>query len=67
MVNIGVVVAPGVDGAGQREVLGIDVGDGEDGAFWLAFLRWLNGCGLSGVEPAISDAHQSLLLRRQED
>ena len=59
IVNVS-VVATGVDGAGQREVLGMDVGAGEDGAFWLAFLRSLNARGLSGVEVVVSDAHQGL-------
>ena len=33
-----------------HEVLGMDVGTSEDGAFWLAFLRSLTARGLSGVE-----------------
>ncbi len=60
IVNVSVVVATGVNAQGQREVLGMDVGASEDGAFWLAFLRSLNARGLSGVEMVISDAHQSL-------
>ena len=60
IVNVSVVVATGVNGAGQREVLGMDVGTGEDGAFWLAFLRSLNARGLSGVELVVSDAHLGL-------
>ena len=44
-----------------------DVGASEDGAFWLAFLRSLNARGLSGVELGVSDAHQSLPLRKQGD
>ena len=60
IVNVSVVVATGVNRAGQREVLGMDVGTSEDGAFWLAYLRSLNARGLSGVELVISDAHQKL-------
>ena len=60
IVNVSVVVATGVNGQGQREVLGMDVGASEDGAFWLAFLRSLNARGLSSVELVISDAHQGL-------
>ena len=44
----------------EREVLGMDVGASEDGAFWLAFLRSLTARGLSGVELVTSDAHQGL-------
>ena len=58
--NVSVVVATGVTGAGQREILGMDVGASEDGAFWLSFLRSLNARGLSGVELVISDAHLGL-------
>ena len=44
----------------RPEVLGIDVGTSEDGAFWLAFLRGLVARGLTGVELVTSDAHQGL-------
>ena len=37
IVNVCVVVATGVNAEGQREILGMDVGTGEDGTFWLAF------------------------------
>ena len=49
IVNVCVVVATGVNAEGQREILGMDVGTSEDGAFWLAFLRSLTARGLSGV------------------
>ena len=65
IVNVCVVVATGVNAEGQREILGMDVGTSEDGAFWLAFLRSLTARGLSGVELVTSDAHQSLPLRKQ--
>ena len=58
IVNVCVVVATGVNAEGQREILGMDVGTSEDGAFWLAFLRSLTARGLSGVELVTSDAHQ---------
>src|SRR5438876_630202 len=60
IVSKAVVIATGVTKSGEREVLGIDVGDSEDGAFWTAFLRGLRARGLSGVRLAISDAHQGL-------
>ncbi len=46
--QVSVVVATAVNADGKREVLGIDVGTSEDGAFWLAFLRGLVARGLSG-------------------
>jgi putative transposase len=55
------LVAVGVTVDGQREVLGLDVVSGEDGAGWLAFLRALVARGLSGVALAISDAHPGLV------
>jgi transposase-like protein len=55
-----VVIAVGVTGAGEREVLGLDVGPSEDGAFWVAFLRGLVARGLGGVKLVVSDAHQGL-------
>jgi len=40
----------GVAGDSHREVLGVGVGDSEDGAFWTAFLRPLKDRGLAGVQ-----------------
>ncbi len=60
IVNVSVVVATAVNAEGKREVLGMDVGTSEDGAFWLSFLRSLAARGLSGVELVTSDAHQGL-------
>ena len=60
IVNVSVVVATAVIREGKREVLGIDVGTSEDGAFWLSFLRSLVARGLSGVQLVTSDAHQGL-------
>jgi transposase-like protein len=60
VVSQAVVIAIGVNGEGQREVLGLDVGPSEDGAFWLAFLRSLVARGLGGVQLVSSDAHQGL-------
>src|SRR5215210_1687847 len=60
VVSQAVVIAIGVNGDGQREVLGLDVGPSEDGAFWLGFLRSLIARGLGGVRLVISDAHEGL-------
>jgi transposase-like protein len=54
------VVAYGVDAAGQREVIGIDVGAAETEAFWREFLRSLVRRGLAGVQLVVSDAHEGL-------
>jgi transposase-like protein len=55
------LIAVGVSADGQREVLGLDVVSGEDGAGWLAFLRGLVARGLSGVALVTSDAHPGLV------
>ena len=60
IVNVSVVVATAVNTEGKREILGMDVGTSENGAFWLAFLRSLVARGLSGVQLVTSDAHQGL-------
>jgi transposase-like protein len=60
VVSRAVVIATGVSADGGREVLGLDVGDSEDGAFWTAFLRSLKARGLGGVQLVVSDAHIGL-------
>lgn len=60
VISMAVVIAVGVHESGHREVLGVDVGPSEDGAFWLAFLRGLVARGLSGVRLVTSDAHEGL-------
>jgi putative transposase len=60
VVSRAVVIATGVTADGGREVLGLDVGDSEDGAFWTAFLRSLKASGLVGVQLVVSDAHTGL-------
>lgn len=58
--SVAAVVAIGVTAAGEREVLGLDIGASEDAAFWTEFLRSLVTRGLSGVELVVSDAHVGL-------
>ena len=60
VVSKAIVIATGVARTGDREVLGLAVGDSEDGAFWTAFLRSLRARGLGGVKLVISDAHEGL-------
>ena len=60
VVSKAIVIATGVTATGDREVLGLAVGDSEDGAFWTAFLRSLRARGLGGVQLVISDAHEGL-------
>ena len=60
-VNVHCLIATGVNAAGYREILGVDVTSSEDGAGWLAFLRGLAARGLSGVAMVTSDDHAGLV------
>ena len=60
VVSRAVVVATGVTATGDREVLGIEVGDSESGAFWTSFFKGLRARGLDGVQLVISDHHLGL-------
>ncbi len=59
--NVAALVATGVNAAGFREILGLDLVTSEDGAGWLAFVRSLVARGLSGVRLVVSDAHPGLV------
>ena len=60
VVSRAVVIATGITARGDREVLGVDIGDSEDETFWTRFLRSLRDRGLGGVRLVISDAHAGL-------
>ena len=60
VVNLAMVIAIGVDDAGERHLLGFDLGASEDEDFWLTFLRSLVKRGLKTVELVVSDAHEGL-------
>ena len=60
-----VLLAVGVNSQGKREVLGVSVSLGEHEVHWRAFLKDLQGRGLSGVELVISDDHLGLKAARQ--
>ena len=60
IVSQAIVIAVGVAADGRREVLGFEVGDSENEAFWTGFLRSLKSRGLDGVRLVMSDAHTGL-------
>jgi len=60
VVGVAVLVAIGVNQEGRREVLGLEVADGEMESCWIAFLEGLVKRGLLGVELVVSDAHTGL-------
>ncbi len=61
VVNVHALLAVAVNADGHREILGLDVTSGEDGAGWLAFFRGPSARGLSGVKLVTSDAHTGLV------
>jgi putative transposase len=60
VVSKALVIAYAVHETGVREVIGLDVGEVESGAFWTEFLRGLRKRGLAGVRLAVSDDHEGL-------
>lgn len=54
------MIAIGITGTGEREVLGFDVYDDESNHTWLSFVQSLKSRGLSGVVMFTSDAHASI-------
>ena len=54
------VIAYAVHQTGVREIIGLDIGEVESGAFWVEFLHALNKRGLAGVRLAVSDDHEGL-------
>jgi putative transposase len=54
------VIAYSVHETGRREVIGLDIGEVESEAFWVAFLRSLRERGLQGVRLCVSDQHHGL-------
>lgn len=55
-----VVVATAVTKDGEREIVGVDIGDSENGPFWKEFLRSICRRGLDDVQLVTSDAHTGL-------
>jgi len=60
VVSKAVVIAYAVHESGVREVIDLDVGEVESGAFWREFLLRLKRRGLHGVQLVVSDAHEGL-------
>jgi putative transposase len=60
VVSKAVVIATGITATGDREVLGVALGDSESETFWSEFCRCLKRRGLGGVRLVISDAHEGL-------
>lgn len=61
VVSKATLLAYGVSESGAREVIGVEVADGEMEDAWRSFLSALVARGLRGVQLLISDAHQGLV------
>ena len=61
VVSKAAVIATGLRADGNREVLGVDIGDSETEVFWTESLGSLRDRGLAGVKLVISDAHAGLV------
>jgi putative transposase len=59
------LIAIGINAAGYREILGIQLGDSESEGSWTTFFAWLNRRGLAGVDLVVSDAHSGLVAAVQ--
>ena len=61
VISKAVVIATGVSASGEREVLGMAIGNSEEEVFWGEFLSGLRRRGLAGVRLVISDQHAGLV------
>jgi len=55
------MLVSGVNAQGNREILGLRIGDSESEAFWLETFRWLKQRGLKEVRYVVSDDHSGLV------
>lgn len=55
------LIATGVNEAGYREILGLQLGDSESERSWSDFFVWLKGRGLTGIDLVVSDHHGGLV------
>ncbi len=59
--SIAILLATGINAVGQREILGIQLGDSESTQTWTSFFAWLKQRGLQGVDLVVSDHHGGLV------
>jgi len=60
VVAISALVASGINGDGNREILGMMLGNSETESTWTALFGWLRDRGLKGVDLVVSDDHKGL-------
>ena len=54
-------IAIGISEEGKREILGLDISQGETVSSWSNFFEYLKKRGLSGLKMIISDSHKGLV------
>jgi putative transposase len=59
------LIVSGVNAQGQREILGLSLGDSESEATWTDMFTWLKRRGWHGVEVLVSDDHAGLVQAAQ--
>jgi putative transposase len=59
--SVSALIAVGINEAGYREILGLQIGDSESEASWTALFTWLKRRGLHGVDLVVSDDHGGLV------
>jgi putative transposase len=63
--TVSALIATGINVAGYREILGLQLGDSESEWSWGQFFGWLKDRGLHGVDFLISDDHRGLVKAAQ--
>jgi transposase-like protein len=63
--TLAALIGIGINAAGYRELLGVQLGDSESVGSWSTFFAWLKRRGLSGVDLVVSDAHTRLVAAVQ--
>jgi len=61
IVSKAALLVSGIGHEGQREVLGVRLGDSESEGFWRDTFAWLKERGLEGVVFVVSDEHKGLV------
>jgi len=61
IVSTACMVACGINELGEREILGVRIGDSESESFWKDTFDWLKDRGLKGVDFIVSDDHKGLV------
>ena len=59
-------ISIGISEKGKREILGLDISQGETVSSWFNFFEYLKKRGISGLKMVISDSHKGLVRAIKE-